>query len=123
VVKVKPKAANNGNPINYFVDYILYINDTPQDIIKPADYALNKREIKKQENITGYFATRFKTLQKEKKRKARVAKKAKEKKPSEIKMNEKIKKALDSLREVYQSGALTKAQYEALRDELRKRKK
>jgi uncharacterized membrane protein len=38
-------------------------------------------------------------------------------------MNEKIKKALDSLREVYQSGALTKAQYEALRDELRKRKK
>ena len=64
-----------------------------------------------------------KTLQKEKKRKARIAKKAKEKKPSEIKMNEKIKKALDSLREVYQSGALTKAQYEALRDELRKRKK
>lgn len=123
VVKVKPKAANNGNPINYFVDYILYINDKPQDITKPADYSLTKKEIKKQENITGYFATRFKTLQKEKKRKARVAKKQRVRKPQEIKMNEKIKKALESLREVYLSGAISKAQYEALRDELRKSKK
>jgi uncharacterized membrane protein len=38
-------------------------------------------------------------------------------------MNEKIKKALESLREVYLSGAINKAQYEALRDELRKSKK
>jgi len=123
VVKTKPKYANNGNPSNYFVDYILYINDTPQDKTTPAQYTLTKKEIKKQENITGYFATRFKTLQTEKKRKARAAKKARVRKPQEIKMNEKIKKALDSLREVYQSGAINKAQYEALRDELRKSKK
>jgi hypothetical protein len=123
VVKTKPKAKNDGNPSNYFVDYILYINDTPQDKTTPADYTLTKKEVKKQENITGYFATRFKTLQTEKKRKARAAKKARIRKPQEIKMNEKIKKALDSLREVYQSGAINKAQYEALRDELRKSKK
>ena len=123
VVKTKPKAANNGNPSNYFVDYILYINDTPQDKTTPAQYTLTKKEIKKQDNITGYFATRFKTLQTEKKRKARAAKKARVRKPQEIKMNEKIKKALISLREVYQSGAINKAQYEALRDELRKSKK
>jgi hypothetical protein len=123
IVKLKPRKKNNGDPINYFVDYVLTINDTPQDTFEGVDYERNKKEEKAAQSISGYFQGRFKDLQKDKRKRARAAKKVRSKKPENQKINESVKKALDSLKLAYQSGAFSKVKYEVLRDEIKKGKK
>jgi hypothetical protein len=123
IVKLKPRKKNNGDPINYFVDYVLTINDTPQDTFEGVDYERTKKEEKAAQSISGYFQGRFKDLQKDKRKRARAAKKARSKKPENQKINESVKKALDSLKLAYQSGAFSKVKYEVLRDEIKKGKK
>jgi hypothetical protein len=123
IVKLKNNKKNDGTPFNYFVDYVLTINEEPQDILEGVEYKKTKREEKKSQNINTYFSERFKNLQKEKKQRARKSKAAIEKKPENIKINESIKTAIESLKQAYKAGAFTKDQFEALRDELRKRKK
>jgi predicted acylesterase/phospholipase RssA len=81
IVKLKPRKKNNGDPINYFVDYVLTINDTPQDTFEGVDYERTKKEEKAAQSISGYFQGRFKDLQKDKRKRARAAKKARSKKP------------------------------------------
>jgi hypothetical protein len=123
IVKLKPKKKNNGDPINYFVDYVLTINDTPQDNFEGIDYERTKKEEKTAQSISGYFQGRFKELQKDKRKRARASKKAKSKKPENLKINESVKKALDSLKIAYEAGAFSKVKYEVLRDEIKKGKK
>ena len=88
IVKLKPRKKNNGDPINYFVDYVLTINDTPQDTFEGVDYERNKKEEKAAQSISGYFQGRFKDLQKDKRKRARAAKKVRSKKPENQKINE-----------------------------------
>lgn len=123
IVKLKPRKKNNGDPINYFVDYVLTINDTPQDNFEGVDYERTKKEEKSAQSISGYFQGRFKELQKDKRKRARASKKAKSKKPENLKINESVKKALDSLKIAYEAGAFSKVKYEVLRDEIKKGKK
>jgi hypothetical protein len=123
IVKLKPRKKNNGDPINYFVDYVLTINDTPQDNFEGIDYERTKKEEKTAQSISGYFQGRFKELQKDKRKRARASKKAKSKKPENLKINESVKKALDSLKIAYEAGAFSKVKYEVLRDEIKKGKK
>jgi hypothetical protein len=123
IVKLKPRKKNNGDPINYFVDYVLTINDTPQDNFEGIDYERTKKEEKAAQSISGYFQGRFKELQKDKRKRARASKKAKSKKPENLKINESVKKALDSLKIAYEAGAFSKVKYEVLRDEIKKGKK
>lgn len=76
VVKVKPNKKDDGTPENYFVDYVLYINDEPEADDEPIDFKLPKKEQKKKEQIIDYMSGRFKNLQKEKQKRKRAAKKA-----------------------------------------------
>ena len=80
VVKVKPKRPNDGKPENYFVEFVLSINNTPEADNTPADFDLPKKEEKKVEKVREVLAERFNKLQKEKRKRKRVAKKEAEKK-------------------------------------------
>jgi hypothetical protein len=123
VVKLKSRKKNDGNPANYFIDFILTINNVPQDISTGVNYDLSPKEEKKRDNITNYLYGKLKTFKKEKRKKARQAKKLKPKTEKEIKQNEAIKKALEDLKAIYKSGALSKGQYEAFKAEIVKNKK
>lgn len=125
VVKLKYRKPNNGKAENYFVEYILFINGETAIDDSPIDYKLPVREQKKVEKIRDTLAIRLKTLQKEKRRRARAAKKAKPKKAAVKKKEaqEAIKQALTALRILYENGTITKDEYQTQKSTLTKYKK
>jgi len=114
IVKLKPRKKNNGEPDNYYVEYILYIQNEPVSDDEQIDYELPKKEKKKVEEIKDYLADKFKTLQKEKRKRIRKAIKSKPKKPAEQKkeINTAIRVAINSLKSLLKKGVITKAQFE-----------
>jgi hypothetical protein len=114
VVKLKPKKKNDGTPDNYFVDYILYINDVAEANDEPIDFELPQKEQKKVDKVQDYLADKFKTLQKEKRKRKRIAKKLEPKKPAEQKkeITQAVRKALNSLKLLVKQGVITKEQFE-----------
>lgn len=114
VVKLKPKRKNDGTPDNYFVDYILYVNDVAESNDDPIDFELPQKEQKKVDKVQDYLADKFKTLQKEKRKRKRIAKKLEPKKPSEQKkeITQAVRKALNSLKLLVKQGVITKDQFE-----------
>lgn len=114
VVKLKPKRKNDGTPDNYFVEYIIYINDVPEANDDSVDYDLPYSEQKKINQINDYLAGKFKILQKDKRKRKRIAKKLIPKKPSELKkeINQAIKSAISSLQLLYKQKVITKAEFE-----------
>jgi hypothetical protein len=129
IVKVKPRRKDNGSPENYFVDYVLYINDEATASEDGKDFSLPKREVKKVEKVKDYLVERFKVLQKEKRSRKRKAKKiAIEKKKQEPKeqkkqINQSIQNAISTLRLLLKNGVITKSEFEAQKNMLQKRKK
>lgn len=125
VVKLKPKRKNDGTPDNYYVEYILYINDIPEANDDPVDFDLPKKEEKKVEKVRGFLAEKFKDLQKEKRKRKRQAKKAKPKTEKEQKQiaTKEIRNAISSLKRLLQAGIITKEQYESQKASLLKLKK
>lgn len=114
VVKLKYGKKNNGNPDNYFVEYILYINDKPEANDESVNFDLPATEQKKVDQINDYLAGKFKELQKEKRKRKRIAKKTAPKKPAEEKkeLNAAVRNALKSLQELVKKKVITKAQFE-----------
>ena len=114
VVKLKPKKKNDGTPDNYYVEYILYVNDQPEANDDPIDFDLPKTEQKKVDKVQDYLADKFKTLQKEKRKRKRIAKKAEPKKPAEQKkeITQAVRKALNSLKLLVKQGVITQQQFE-----------
>jgi hypothetical protein len=114
VVKLKPKKKNDGTPDNYYVEYILYINDQPEANDDPIDFDLPKTEQKKVDKVQDYLSDKFKTLQKEKRKRKRIAKKAEPKKPAEQKkeITSAVRKALNSLKLLVKQGVITQNQFE-----------
>ena len=114
IVKLKPRRKNNGEPDNYYVEYILYIQNEPVSDDEQIDYELPKKEKKKVEEIKDYLADKFKTLQKEKRKRIRKAIKSTPKKPAEQKkeINTAIRVAINSLKSLLKKGVITKAQFE-----------
>ena len=114
VVKLKPKRKNDGTPDNYYVEYILYINDVPEANDDSVDYDLPYTEQKKVNQINDYLAGKFKTLQKEKRKRKRIAQKLIPKKPSEQKkeINQAIRGAINSLQQLLKQKVITKAEFE-----------
>jgi hypothetical protein len=125
VVKLKNRKPNNGNPENYFVEYVLFINDSSEVDDTPVDYDLPKREQKKVEKIRDTLALRLKSLQKEKRRRQRAAKKTREKKPEQKKKEaeEAVKAAIEALKKLYQNKTITKEEYETQKKVLMKFKR
>jgi hypothetical protein len=125
VVKTKPNRKNNGNPDNYFVEYVLYINDEPEADDTPTDYDLPNKEQKKVEKVKDYLSEKFKQLEKEKRKRKRARKKAEPKKPSETKKQtaEKVRTAVNALKSLLKLGVITKQEFEQQKETLMKFKK
>ena len=114
IIELKYRRKNNGSPDNYYVDYILYIQDEPLKDDSGVQYDLPEKEKKKVNEINDFLAQKFKQLQKEKRRKKRLAKKTQPKKPAEQKkdVNLAVKDALKSLKTLQQQGVISKADFE-----------
>jgi len=125
VVKLKPRRKNDGTPDNYYVEYVLYINDVAEADDEPVDYDLPNKEAVKVEKVKDFLAEKFKDLQKEKRKRKRAAKKAKpktEKEQKQIAIKE-IRNAIASLKRLLKAGVITKEQFEAQKTSLLKLKK
>jgi len=129
IVKLKPRRKNNGEGQNYFVDYVLYMNDEPLSSDDGVDYSLPKREGKKVEKVKDFLVEKFKILEKEKKKRKRQAKKkreeAKKQDPKEQKRitNQAIQNAIASLRLLLKNKIITKDEFERQKKDLISRKK
>lgn len=129
IVKLKPRRKNNGEGQNYFVDYVLYMNDEPLSSDDGVDYSLPKREGKKVEKVKDFLVDKFKILEKEKKKRKRQAKKkreeAKKQDPKEQKRitNQAIQNAIVSLRLLLKNKIITKEEFERQKKDLISRKK
>ena len=128
IVKLKPRRKNDGNGDNYFVDYVLYLNDEPEASDEAADFILPKKENKKVERVRDFLSIRFNELVKEKKKRQRQAKKkkaeAKSKEPKEQKRltNEAIQKAIASYRLLLKYGKITKEEFEKFKKDIQAKK-
>lgn len=125
IVKLKNRRKNDGNADNYYVEYILYINDIAEGDDTPIDFDLPKGERKKVEKVRDYLAVQFKELQKEKRKRKRAAKKLIPKKPSEVKKEttEKIRVVINALKSLVKSGVISKDEFEKQKETLLKFKK
>lgn len=118
IVKVKPGKSNDGKAESYFVDFILYINETTELDDEPAMFNLPKREVKKKEKIRDYMAERFSKLEKEKQKEKRKRKKAS---PQEY--NKRIQAAINADRALLRSKVITKAEFQKRKQKLTSKKK
>lgn len=124
IVKLKPRRKNDGNGDNYFVDYVLYLNDEPVANDEEAEFLLPKKENKKVEKVRDYLSIKFNELVKEKKKRQRQAKKrreeAKRKEPKEQKRltNEAIQKAIASYRLLLKLGKINKEEFEKFKKDI-----
>lgn len=125
VIKLKNKKKNDGTPENYFVEYILYINDESLSDDTPVNYDLPKKEEKKVERVKDYLAETFKTLQKEKSKRKRAAKKAKPKTEKELKeiTIKEIRNTINALKRLLKAKIITKEQFEQQKAAIMKFKK
>jgi hypothetical protein len=129
VVKVKPKRPNDGKPENYFVEFVLSINNTPEADNTPADFDLPKKEEKKVEKVREVLAERFNKLQKEKRKRKRVAKKEAEKKElqkpavQKKKIATEIRNSINALRRLLKEKLITREQFEQQKKSLMQLKK
>lgn len=114
VAKLKPKRPNDGNPKNYFVDFILFVNDQAEADDTPVDFDLPKKEKVKVEKVKNYLAERLNSLQKQKRKRKREAKKELLKTPKEQKkqLTREIRNAINALKRLLKAGQITKAQFE-----------
>lgn len=76
VKKLKIGKANDGTPENYFLDFILVVNDEPQDDTTPVDFKVPTKKIKTVKSIRRIINERVKQLSLKKKRKKNARKTA-----------------------------------------------
>jgi len=125
VVKRKPNRPNDGKAENYYVEFILSINNQPEGDFTPADYNLPKKEEKKVEKVREVLAERFNKLQKEKRKRKRVEKKKEEQKPEarKKKLALEIRNSINALRRLLKEKLITKEEFEKQKKSLMQLKK
>jgi hypothetical protein len=114
---LKPRRADNGNPDNYFVDYVLYINDSPEADEEGIKFKLPSKAEKKVEKVRDVLVEKFKVLEKQKRKRKREAKKKFEQTPEGKKQltQKAIRELLIQLRLLYEYGQITWQEYERQR--------
>lgn len=128
IVKVKPNRKDDKNPSSYFVDYVLYMNDTPMAEEDGADTTLTSKEKLKKERVSDYLREKFAILQKEKRKKRRKKKSEEEKKkakePAEVKKraNKAIDQAIAAQRMLLKNKLITKKEFEKTVSALKSKK-
>jgi len=125
VVKLKRGKQNDGTPQNYYVEYVLFINDVPEADDNPVDFDLPKKEKKKVDEVKDYLADRFGVLEKAKRKRKRQAKKAQPKTEKEQKQiaTTEIRNAINALKRLVKAGVITKQQFEQQKTALTSLKK
>lgn len=118
IVKLKANKPNDGKGSNYFIDFILYINDKTEVDTTPADVSLPSKSEKKKSKVRDYLIERFDKLEKEKKR---VQRQKKKKSPQEL--NKKIDAAINALRALLKSKLITKSEFNKRKNELEAKKR
>jgi hypothetical protein len=120
IVRLKPNKRNNGNANNYYIEYILYLNQITEGDDTPVDYEVPKIKKDTQDDIRSYMSKRFKLLQREKAKRKRIAKKKAPKTEKEKKQQATaaVRKSIQGLRELYKQGRITKARFEKLKKTL-----
>jgi len=116
IVKVKPGMQNDGQAGSYFIDFVLYIKDTPEVDDEPARFGLNKGQQKKKNRIRDIMAERFEKLQREKRKE-----KAKRKKASPEEKQKKIQASINADRALLRSKLITKKEFERRKAQILKR--
>lgn len=122
ILKLKPKKKNNGVASNYYIEYILYLNQITESDETPIDYDVPKVQKDTQEDIRQYMSKRFKLLQREKAKRKRQAKKRapKTEKEKRQQATAAVRKSIQGLRELYKQKRITKANFEKLKKTLLK---
>jgi hypothetical protein len=140
VKKLKPNKANDGTPENYFIDFILTINNRPTKSIEPIPYTLSKEQKKSVTSVRNAIISRVKDLNNKKKRRVNARKKAKEKISDIKRKNKRIKRAKskdfknkllkerlreyirlkNQLKNSFNKGNLTKEQFDRFNDDIDK---
>lgn len=117
IVRLKNKRPNNGQADNYYIEYILFLNEQTEGNEEEIEFELGKNEKRKVDDIRTFFQQRFKTMQKEKAKRKRQAKKAKEntEEAKKKKATESIKKAIQSYRELLKQGVITQSQFNKMK--------
>jgi hypothetical protein len=125
VVKLKPKRPNDGKAENYFVEFVLSINNKAEADNTPADFTLPKKEEKKVEKVREVLAERFNKLLKEKRKRKRAAKKEAEQKPEarKKKLAQELRNSINAIRRLYKAKLITKEEFEAQKKSLMQLKK
>lgn len=120
IIKLKPKKKNNGVGSNYYVEYILYLNQITEGDETPIEFDVPKIKKDTQDDIRGYMSKRFKLLQREKAKRKRIAKRSAPKTEKEKKKQATaaVRKSIQGLRELLKQGSITKAQFEKLKKTL-----
>ena len=107
---------NDGQAGSYFIDFVLYIKDTPEVDDEPARFGLNKGQQKKKNRIRDIMAERFEKLQREKRKE-----KAKRKKASPEEKQKKIQASINADRALLRSKLITKKEFERRKAQILKR--
>lgn len=125
IVKLKRNKKNDGNPSNYYIEYILYVNDIPEGDDEPIDFDLPKSEQKKADEVKQYLSQQFRELQKEKRKRKRRKQTKKIQKPEEKNklLNKKVKDAIESIKALQRAGIITKEQFEEQKKNILRLKK
>jgi hypothetical protein len=104
IVKLKEGKQNNGKSENYYVEYILFINDEPVSDDSQIEYKLSKKQAKKKTEVQDILSAKLKKLKPEGEvLKKREVKKEKEKAKQEVEIKpktatESLKKGLQAIR-------------------------
>jgi hypothetical protein len=76
VKRLREGKQNNGNPKNYFIDFVLVVGDTPISSLEPVQYKVPKEQSKSVTSVKNAILSRLKDLDLKKKRKSGARKKA-----------------------------------------------
>jgi hypothetical protein len=115
VRRLRPKKTNDGTPENYFIDFVLTINNKPTKSIVPIEYKPTKEQKKTATSVRNVIISRIKDLGNKKRRRVNARKTA-------IKNIKEIKTKNKRLKNAKSEGYKKKLAYQRLKDYLKTKK-
>lgn len=122
IVKLKYNRPNDGNPNNYFVDFVLFINSKAEADDTILEFDIPDKEKKKVKEISNVIAGRMNKLQRQRAKRKRAAKKASPKEKKK-KADIDIRNAINSYRNLLKAKIISKQEFEKKKAELLSLKK
>jgi hypothetical protein len=115
VKKLRPNKTNDGTPENYFIDFILTLNNVPTKSIVPIDYTPTKQQKKTSVSVRNAIISRIKDLSNKKKRRIKARKNA-------IKNIGEIKKKNKRIQNAKSEDFKNKLSFQRIKDYLKAKK-